>query len=121
MRLANGLSGLGKWWAKQSSMISKAFQLYFYINVEPSLKMMDAYLSKVNLYLAGRDEIFIGLNAEERDISLTTLRKRTSLGQIVHDSFSKQINELIEKKESLESKIESLKKKLGSLKQNIVM
>ncbi|GKV41404.1 hypothetical protein SLEP1_g48946 [Rubroshorea leprosula] len=115
--LQNGFSGLGQWWAERSSAISEALQLYFRMDVGPLLKIMDAYLSKVNLYLAKRDEVSTGLDVEERDKSLATLQKGISSNQIVHDSLSKEINELTKKKGSLESKIESLKKELESVEQ----
>ncbi|GKV04929.1 hypothetical protein SLEP1_g17014 [Rubroshorea leprosula] len=103
--LQNGFSGLGQWWAERSSAISEALQLYFLMDVEPLLKTMDAYLSKVNLYLAKRDEVSTSLDVEERDKSLATLQKGISSNHIIHDSLSKEINELTKKKGSLESKI----------------
>ncbi|GKV49428.1 hypothetical protein SLEP1_g56178 [Rubroshorea leprosula] len=99
------------------SLNVEALQLYFRMDVGPLLKTMDAYLFKVNLYLAKRDEVSTGLDVEERDKSLATLQKGKSSNQIVHDSLSKEINELAKKKGSLESKIESLKKELESVEQ----
>ncbi|GLU04105.1 hypothetical protein SLE2022_212690 [Rubroshorea leprosula] len=57
------------------------------------------------------------MDVEERDKSLAALRKGISSNQIVHDFLSKEINELTEKKRSLESKIEGLKKELESVEQ----
>ncbi|GKV35503.1 hypothetical protein SLEP1_g43761 [Rubroshorea leprosula] len=99
------------------SLNIEALQLYFRMDVDPLLKTMDAYLSKVNLYLAKRDEVSTSLDVEERDKSLATVQKGISLNQIIHDSLSKEINEFTKKKGSLESKIESLKKELESIKQ----
>ncbi|GKV47485.1 hypothetical protein SLEP1_g54387 [Rubroshorea leprosula] len=87
--LQNGFFGLGQWWAERSFAILEALQLYFRMDVDSLLKTMDAYLSK----------------------------KGISSNQIVHDSLSKEINELTKKKGSLESKIESLKKELESVEQ----
>ncbi|GKV21558.1 hypothetical protein SLEP1_g31528 [Rubroshorea leprosula] len=111
------ISSQALWWAERSSTISEAPQLYFRMDVEPLLKTMDTYLSKVNLYLAKRDEVSTDLDVEERDKSLAALQKGISSNQIVHDSLSKEINELTKKKGSLENKIESLKKELESVEQ----
>ncbi|GKU96287.1 hypothetical protein SLEP1_g9535 [Rubroshorea leprosula] len=96
------ISSQALWWAERSSAISEALQLYFRMDVEPLLKTMDTYLSKVNLYLAKRDEVSTSLDVEEKDKSLAALQKGISSNQIVHDSLSKEINELTKKKGSLE-------------------